>query len=232
MALLKLLLAPKQLAKKWHIGDQSRAALRSTIIGGQWSQARLNQYGYASDGVCQYCLDCPGTLHHRLWCCPMLQQEREEAVDSEVIQAARAAPQSDLMFTRALMPRDALPRISAPSMGDIWSFAHGGDTAALTGDIYTDGSGLAPICWPEANRAGWGIAVMTGQTMRGIAYGLLPGHHQSVPRAELYAVTQALRHGTAPMHIRTDCLGIVEGLQHGREWCIHSSRPNNDIWKL
>eukprot|EP00959_Pyramimonas_sp_CCMP1952_P286489 5990609-Pyramimonas_sp.AAC.1 len=61
-------------------------------------------------------------------------------------------------------------------MREVWSFAHGGDTAAIAGDIYTDGSGLAPIGWPEGNRAGWGIAVMTGQTMRGIAYGPLPGH--------------------------------------------------------
>eukprot|EP00959_Pyramimonas_sp_CCMP1952_P434319 9094545-Pyramimonas_sp.AAC.1 len=31
--------------------------------------------------------------------------------------------------------------------------------------------------------------MMTGQVLRGIAYGPLPGHQQSVPRAELYAVT-------------------------------------------
>eukprot|EP00959_Pyramimonas_sp_CCMP1952_P407629 8543124-Pyramimonas_sp.AAC.1 len=41
-------------------------------------------------------------------------------------------------------------------MVDSWRFAHGGDMAMLTGDIYTDGSGLSSIAWPGANRAGWG----------------------------------------------------------------------------
>eukprot|EP00959_Pyramimonas_sp_CCMP1952_P359819 7534294-Pyramimonas_sp.AAC.1 len=74
--------------------------------------------------------------------------------------------------------------------------------------------------------------MMTGQTLRGIAYWPLPGHQQSVPRAELYAVIQALRHGMLPMHIRTDCLGTVEDIMSGPEQCTHPRRPNCDLWRL
>ena len=124
------------------------------------------------------------------------------------------------------MPRYAIPSVPRPCVREVWRYAPGGNTAELTGDIYTDGSGLSPIGWPEANRAGWGIPMTTGQTVRGLVYGPLPGHQQSVPRAELYAVMAVLRDGVAPLHMRTDCLGVVEGLQHGREWRVHPRRPN------
>eukprot|EP00959_Pyramimonas_sp_CCMP1952_P067496 1408953-Pyramimonas_sp.AAC.1 len=65
-------------------------------------------------------MDCPGTVHHRLWSCPLLQQEGEAAVDADTIQADRASPHNDLLFTRGLMPRDALPAIPPPAMVDSW----------------------------------------------------------------------------------------------------------------
>eukprot|EP00959_Pyramimonas_sp_CCMP1952_P081187 1696028-Pyramimonas_sp.AAC.1 len=84
-----MLLAPKEPAKKWNLSEQARAALRTSIIGGQWTQARLHKHGYATDDICQYCMECPGTAHHRLWRCPLLRQEREAAVDADIIQAAQ-----------------------------------------------------------------------------------------------------------------------------------------------
>eukprot|EP00959_Pyramimonas_sp_CCMP1952_P183280 3831808-Pyramimonas_sp.AAC.1 len=110
-----MLLAPKELAKKWHLSEQARVALRTSTIGGQWSQARLHKHGYATDNWCQYCRDCPGTVHHRLWVCPLLQQETEAAVDAGIIQAARASPHNGLLFTRGLMPRGALPAVPPPA---------------------------------------------------------------------------------------------------------------------
>ena len=49
MAFLRLLLAPKGLAKRWTLAGDARAAFRSPVIGGQWSQARLRQYGHTDD---------------------------------------------------------------------------------------------------------------------------------------------------------------------------------------
>eukprot|EP00959_Pyramimonas_sp_CCMP1952_P253936 5305145-Pyramimonas_sp.AAC.1 len=55
--------------------------------------------------------------------------------------------------------------------------------------------------------------MMTGQALRGIAYGPLLGHQQSVPRAELFAVIQILRCGILPLRMRAGCVGAVGGVQ-------------------
>eukprot|EP00959_Pyramimonas_sp_CCMP1952_P366537 7676761-Pyramimonas_sp.AAC.1 len=88
MAQLKQFFAPRKLANKWDPSEQARAALRHAIIGGQWSQAKLKQYESSGYATCQRCLDCPGTLHHRLWPGPLLQQKRGAAVSADIIQAA------------------------------------------------------------------------------------------------------------------------------------------------
>eukprot|EP00959_Pyramimonas_sp_CCMP1952_P074699 1560606-Pyramimonas_sp.AAC.1 len=83
-----MLPAPRGFAMKGGLLEQ-RAALRIAIVGGQRSQARRNQYGYAEGDLCQHCLDCPGTLCRRLRRCPLLQQERGAAVDADVARVGR-----------------------------------------------------------------------------------------------------------------------------------------------
>eukprot|EP00959_Pyramimonas_sp_CCMP1952_P417613 8749544-Pyramimonas_sp.AAC.1 len=112
---------------------RAQAALRSTVIGGQWTQWRLFQHGYTNHGCCLQrmptldtlapeveeddrrgqaslaesatCLRLPpvppeetgeevqdevkGTLHHRLWFCPRLEEARTRAVDPDIIEEAR-----------------------------------------------------------------------------------------------------------------------------------------------
>eukprot|EP00959_Pyramimonas_sp_CCMP1952_P169000 3530437-Pyramimonas_sp.AAC.1 len=63
----------------------------------------------------------------------------------------------------------------------------------VTGTVFTDGSGRILPFWPESARAGWGFAVMAGASLRGQAFGPLPGHEQSVPRAELFAILKVLQ---------------------------------------
>ena len=72
------------------------------------------------------------------------------------------------MVLRQEMPG---PRYPHPAWEKCGGFAHGGDAATHARGIYTGGSGLSPIGWLEANRVGWGIAMVTDQTLRGIAYG-------------------------------------------------------------
>ena len=64
-----------------------------------------------------------------------------------------------------------------------------------------------------------------------MAFGPLPGPQQTAVRAELYAVIQVLKHGILPMHIKTDCLGLVEALDYGQRHCTHSRRENSDLWR-
>eukprot|EP00959_Pyramimonas_sp_CCMP1952_P422214 8844732-Pyramimonas_sp.AAC.1 len=60
----------------------------------------------------------------------------------------------------------------------------------ITGEIFTDGSAKCPLHWPEANRAGWGIAAMPSKRLLGMARGPLPGPQQTAQRGELYAIIQ------------------------------------------
>eukprot|EP00959_Pyramimonas_sp_CCMP1952_P119903 2507058-Pyramimonas_sp.AAC.1 len=115
-----------------------------------------------------------GTLHHRLWFCPRLEEARTRAVDPDIVEEARRADPADLFFTRGLLPRDCLPVVPPPHLHEIWRYAYGGGQQDITGEIYTDGAGRTHIGWPEAARAGWGIALMSGTQLRGLAFGPLP----------------------------------------------------------
>ena len=63
-------------------------------------------------------------------------------------------------------------------------------------------------------------------------YGPLAGPIQSTPRAELFAVCEALRLAVQPCKIHTDHYNILVGLANGKAWCIAPRRPNADLWKL
>eukprot|EP00959_Pyramimonas_sp_CCMP1952_P017150 364111-Pyramimonas_sp.AAC.1 len=73
---------------------------------------------------------------------------------------------------------------------------------------------------------------MDGASLKGKAFGPLPGHEQSVPRAELFAILKVLQVGRAPLDIKSDHLPAIEGINlRGREWCLDVSRQNLDIWR-
>eukprot|EP00959_Pyramimonas_sp_CCMP1952_P240726 5031141-Pyramimonas_sp.AAC.1 len=110
-----------------------------------------------------------------------------------------------------------------------WYCCMGGRDATITGEIFTDGSAKCPLHWPEANRAGWGIAAMNGHRALGMARGPLRGPQLAAQRGELCAIIQALKHGQTPMKIKTDCLGIVEGLEQGERRAAHPRRENVDL---
>ena len=98
--------------------------------------------------------------------------------------------------------------------------------------VYTDGALRQYQWWKEANRAGWGIAQVSedGNLELG-CYGPLPGPIQTVPRAELYAICEALATTTGPIRIHTDHKPIVDGLLNGREWACGPARANADLWE-
>ena len=102
----------------------------------------------------------------------------------------------------------------------------------MTGNVFTDGSCRLRRWWPESERAGWGIGALEGWTTTTALYGPLPGPDQSTPRAELFAVCEALRLAVLPCKIHTDHKLIVEGLAKGKAWCSGASRANADLWRL
>lgn len=51
------------------------------------------------------------------------------------------------------------------------------------------------------------------------------------PRAELFAVCEALRISLKPVHVRTDHLNIITGIESGEKITTTPRHPNADLWK-
>ena len=128
------------------------------------------------------------------------------------------------------MPRAWLPPLPPPLDTERWHDCIGCQNITVTGTVYTDGSARSRSTGPRSTGLGGGHAVMQGRRLQGMAFGPLPGPQQTVLRAELYAVFQAPKHGTQPLHIKTDCCGIAESLERGRQCCTHVRRENVDLW--
>ena len=66
-------------------------------------------------------------------------------------------------------------------------------------------------------------------------YGVLPGYDQTTPRAELYAIYQAVKHGASPQRIISDHVNHVNALNdwmhHGTTSFLHPKAPNVDLWR-
>jgi hypothetical protein len=87
--------------------------------------------------------------------------------------------------------------------------------------ICTDGSGGAQQ-HHLLRRCGWGFAVYEGEKLLETWSAPLPGHHQTVPRAELYAIVQALEsdHGQrGDVTLYTDHENHVKKIE---KWRDHS----------
>ena len=66
-------------------------------------------------------------------------------------------------------------------------------------------------------------------------WGVLPGFEQSTPRAELYAIYQAVKHGSSPQRIFCDHINHVNALNDwmlsGVTSFLHPKTPNVDLWR-
>ena len=66
-------------------------------------------------------------------------------------------------------------------------------------------------------------------------YGVLPGYEQTTPRAELYAIYQAVKQGCSPQRIICDHINHVNALNDwmldGSTSFLHPKTPNVDLWR-
>ena len=127
------------------------------------------------------------------WCCTH-DDEREQGIDSELVHEARIATQTadHEFWSRGLLSKSALPEMPPLGGPSVHVFRDDGG-GTLSGDVYTDVAMKARWWWQLSQRAGWGVASISGSRLLVGLYGPMPGSDQSVPRAELYAVIQALR---------------------------------------
>jgi len=42
----------------------------------------------------------------------------------------------------------------------------------------------------------------------------------------------ALKNGMLPMYIHSDCMMVIDGINNGKQWCLHPTRLNVDLWRL
>ena len=211
------------------------ACLGSILSGSQWPQARLFAAGFVDTATCQGCSGWHlGTVAHRSWTCKLLTEERAQGISREIVQEALAALSLDPnhpLWTRGLMAKSMLPTLT-PISEDSARWFRNTTEGTFTGHTYTDGSMRARWWWPESERAGWGVASTDGdRILRAGAYGPLPGPDQCVPRAELYAICEALRLAVLPIHLHTDHLAIVTGIESGEAKTTAAEHPNADLWK-
>ena len=107
-----------------------------------------------------------------------------------------------------------------------------GQETLFQGSGYSDGSKLGTTLHGQV---GWSVAGMEGLEPVLVAYGPLPTSlpvQRTIKRAELWGFLQLLRFAMPPIRALTDHLGIVQGLERGRLWCVAAGRPHADVWKL
>ncbi|CAK0865267.1 unnamed protein product, partial [Prorocentrum cordatum] len=146
-----------------------------------------------------------------------------------------AAAGADALWGRGITadPADEL-RLWEIASSDDW-LTEGNWDGFATGDIYVDGS-LQFCDYAPLRRGGWSFTKLKDNDeydMDYVCYGPLPGAQwvQSILRTELYALLQALRVGTPPMRIFTDCQNVVDGVMAGPAWLDKRSRPHLDLWE-
>ena len=161
--------------KNW--SDLEAACFTSVVCGSQWGQERLFNTGFVDHPLCFTCLRGPGTPEHRAWECKALRAMREQGIDKEIVEEAREDLKVDPnhpLWTRGLFPMRDLPTIP-PIAAQQTRWFREQEEGCLTGNLYTDGSLRLLSWWPEASRAGWGVAGLDGITLTYGLFGNLPG---------------------------------------------------------
>ena len=147
--------------------------------------------------------------------------------------ATLMASEGDTMLAERLLVPD--PGADLPRPDEIGQVRAAGCAAAdvvFGGLIGTDGSLLDGL-YRDLRRGGWACAQWDPVTQRPgpTLYGSLPGSVQSILRAELYAVLQAVTRALGAFTLAVDNEVVVRGLQKGKRWCCKARRPHVDLWR-
>eukprot|EP00435_Cladocopium_sp_Y103_P015024 s295_g3.t1 len=183
-------------------GDIGRVkALQSGAFVSAWQHAKFDK---TKQPICQLCL-VPDTQKHWL-SCPRFAAQRLDSGDLHTWLSS--AP--ECVSLHLLMPRS--PHLVSlkcyfMNLPDQSGTFLSSPRTGLVNQVFTDGS-FFKGCVPPLNRASW--AVVNASTGESISYGGVPGLHQTIGRAELWAIISAVKwsvaHDTAVI-IWTDSVG-------------------------
>eukprot|EP00438_Fugacium_kawagutii_P029374 Skav202092 [mRNA] locus=scaffold513:196764:199222:- [translate_table: standard] len=172
------------------------------------------------------------TLSHRALDCPRFAAQRSSFQD--VVQMWHSLP--DCMVQHGLCPENPFQQRYWALLQQIpvdepdWPVL---PTLTVRQHLFTDGSCIFPEI-PEHSLASWTVVNATQQAP--LASGILPGFFQTINRAELFAVIQAIRwlisvncHGT----VYTDSGYVYAGLTHLlRSPSVPVEWRHQDLWDL
>ena len=216
----------------WHVGHA--VALKSAVVGGQWTQERLHTAGMADDASCKLCaaygssLVTPsvGTCAHRLQCPIILEElKRSDPRTHEALQDLAQCTQAEkLLNVRGLL---ASSTHLIPPRGDatfVWIHKASGTIPIAM--IYTDGSALDSRSF-ALRRMGWAfVAVSKEGDVVMAAAGATPSWVHDIGGAEAWALFQAVREATPGSTYLSDSLTTVEALTVGQAACSNPKASN------
>ena len=225
------------------LSSDARGHLYQLGVSGWPSMSSLFAEGRVDTDVCAACGVATGTFYHRCRQCARTQWMRasrigQEAGLTEPGAGSAEAERSSLFrcgiptYTLPIPPPPPLTAKAEDNQGHPIEGVPPGFTSAGT-----DGS-LIDTKPKAAARAGWAVVLRdeVGEPTVG-AYGPCPDMCPSAPRAEAWAIFQAIRlawyeaDDKEPLRIITDCENLVKQFARGRKYCTEGRRPLADIWR-
>lgn len=219
--------AMKHLAAKNEHGPA--AALRSTVVGAQWPEARLHAARLSESDRCLKCKEARRTLVHRHAECPKVLKGTPVPPRMKQVAAKLGGNTGlpELLLGRGLVPKPR-GRPEEHSKDRVF-FRHPENADSMfEGVVFTDGSRLHPTD-KRMRRTGFSIVKLSGDKLKMAMYGPCP-HVQEVGAAEIVTAVMALRHSCGKIEIRSDYQGLVDGFGKGREFTTSFKHSYNEVW--
>ncbi len=175
-----------------------------------------------------------GSLMHRIWRCPSLEDARVRLAPAQFLDDMRSDdPPCTVSTTRALFP-SLLHLTTHPPTEETfeWVVAPADGSGSVVGTVYSDASAVDNR-HHDLRRLGWSFVVLDGEgQIIAIACGRPPAWIRDVPGAEAWALLQALTRALPGTVFRIDCLLVTVGMQRGRRWATSAQRPLARVFGL
>ena len=187
-----------------------------------WPLHRIHTITESVDPTCPRCGTEPETALHQFWTCPCNDKIKDEAVakSQRLISAAiKGSEKYPCMWLRGILPasKTQIPQNALPPDGITIRYVSPPYVYG-SGKYYGDASGGCFSSVPSLRRCGCAVVQIDeeGELIHS-AYFPLPGHIQTVPRAELFCLVWLVQNAEqlADLHYVTDNDGLYKCFNKG-----------------